>query len=164
MSLDDLARASGVSRAGLSQIESGKSNPTLGVLWKVAVGLGVPFSELLGHQANLVGVLRRADTQVLRSADGKMESRPITPAGASPMVEMYELRLSSRAIHRSAAHAEGTKEIIVVLSGQLRIVLDSGVLDLAAGDSAYFPADQIHAYENPGASEGRYHNVILYRR
>ena len=42
MSLDDLARSSGVSRAALSQIETCKSNPTVGVLWKIAVGLGVP--------------------------------------------------------------------------------------------------------------------------
>ena len=48
LSLDDLARASGVSRAALSQIETCKSNPTVGVLWKIAVGLGVPISELIG--------------------------------------------------------------------------------------------------------------------
>src|ERR1700758_5410598 len=44
-SLDDLAVASGVSRAALSHIESSKGNPTVGVLWKIAVGLGVPFSD-----------------------------------------------------------------------------------------------------------------------
>jgi hypothetical protein len=27
-----------------------------------------------------------------------------------------------------------------------------------------FAADQHHAYENPGAAEARYHNVIVYRR
>ena len=42
MSLDDLARASGVSRAALSQVETVKTNPTVGLLWKIAVGLGVP--------------------------------------------------------------------------------------------------------------------------
>jgi transcriptional regulator with XRE-family HTH domain len=40
--------AAGVSRAALSQIETLKSNPSLSVLWKIAVGLGIPFSELLG--------------------------------------------------------------------------------------------------------------------
>ena len=37
-----------VSRAALSQIETLKSNPSLSVLWKIAVGLRIPFSELLG--------------------------------------------------------------------------------------------------------------------
>ena len=40
----------GVSKATLSQIEANKTNPTIGVLWKIASGLGVPFSDLLGEQ------------------------------------------------------------------------------------------------------------------
>src|SRR5512133_1702345 len=52
LSLDQLAVASGVSRAALSQIETQKSNPSLGVLWKIAVGLGIPFAELLGGNSH----------------------------------------------------------------------------------------------------------------
>src|SRR5262249_31551768 len=66
MSLDDLAAASGVSRAALSQIETFKTNPTLGILWKIAVGLGVPFGELIGASRQSVGVLRRSDARILR--------------------------------------------------------------------------------------------------
>src|SRR3712207_4093649 len=39
LSLDQLSAAAGVSRAALSQIETLKSNPSLSVLWKIAVGL-----------------------------------------------------------------------------------------------------------------------------
>src|SRR5688572_7384995 len=59
MSLDELATASGVSRAALSQIETLKSNPSLSVLWKIAVGLQIPFSELLGESGPAVNLLRR---------------------------------------------------------------------------------------------------------
>lgn len=164
MSLDDLARASGVSRAALSQVETCKTNPTVGLLWKIAVGLGVPFADLLGETKSGTRVLRRGDSQVLRSLDGKLESRPLTPAGASPLVEMYELRLTSRATHASEPHAPGTHEFLVVLSGALRLHVDDEVHDLLAGDSVSFPADRPHSYENPGSSEARYHNVILYER
>jgi transcriptional regulator with XRE-family HTH domain len=164
MSLDDLARASGVSRAALSQVETCKSNPTVGLLWKIAVGLGVPFAELIGEQAPGVAVLRRADAQVLRSVDGKLESRPLAPAGASPYVELYELRLAARSTHSSEAHAQGTHELLVVLSGTLRLRVGDETYELATGDCVSFPADRPHAYENPGASEARYHNVIVYER
>lgn len=164
MSLDDLARSSGVSRAALSQIETCKSNPTVGVLWKIAVGLGIPFAELLGEPRSGAVVLRRGDAQVLRSLDGKFESRPLAPAGASPLVELYELRMAARAHHVSEAHAPGTHELLVVLSGQLRMHIDGLVYDLAAGDSIAFAADRAHSYENTGASEARYHNVITYER
>jgi XRE family transcriptional regulator, regulator of sulfur utilization len=164
LSLDELAAASGVSRAALSQIELFKSNPSLGVLWKIAVGLGIPFSELIGWQTHGVSVLHRNDAQVLRSSDGKMESRPLSPAGSNPWVELYELRLAARASHASDAHASGTREILVVLSGALNLRLSGEVHELGPGDSVSFRADEPHAYENPGTSEARYHNLIIYAR
>lgn len=164
MSLDDLARASGVSRAALSQVETVKTNPTVGLLWKIAVGLGVPFADLIGEAKSGTSVLRRGDAQVLRSLDGKLESRPLTPAGASSLVELYELRLAARATHASEPHAPGTHEFLVVLSGSLRLHVDGEAHDLLAGDSVSFTADRPHSYENAGASEARYHNVILYER
>jgi XRE family transcriptional regulator, regulator of sulfur utilization len=164
LSLDELATASGVSRAALSQIELFKSNPSLGVLWKIAVGLGIPFSELIGGQTQGVSVLRRSDAQVLRSSDGKMESRPLSPAGSNPWVELYELHLAARAAHVSDPHAPGTREIVVVLSGALNVRVSNEVYSLGPGDSVSFRADEPHAYENPGASEGRYHNLIIYAR
>lgn len=164
MSLDDLARASGVSRAALSQVETVKTNPTVGLLWKIAVGLGVPFADLIGEVKSGTSVLRRGEARVLRSLDGKLESRPLTPAGASALVEIYELRLQARATHESEAHAAGTHEFVVVLSGSLRLHLDGESHDLHAGDSVSFCADKVHSYENAGSSEARYHNVILYER
>jgi XRE family transcriptional regulator, regulator of sulfur utilization len=164
MSLDQLASASGVSRAALSQIETQKSNPTLGVLWKIAVGLGVPFSELLGGGSKNAAILRRGDSQVLRSADGRMESRPLTPAGACPWVEAYELRFSARATHTSDPHAAGTREVVIALNGSLRIRVAEEVHELAAGDSIAFLADVPHVYENPGSSEVRCHDIIIYAR
>lgn len=164
LSLDDLARSSGVSRAALSQVETCKSNPTVGLLWKIAVGLGVPFAELVGETRGSTSVLRRDDAQVLRSLDGKLESRPLTPAGASPMVELYELRLAPRAVHRAEPHAAGTTEILVVLTGVLRLQTGDETVDLVAGDTVCFQADRPHSYENPGSSEARYHNVIQYSR
>jgi len=164
MSLDDLASSSGVSRAALSQIETYKSTPTVGLLWKIAVGLGVPFAELIGEARGAVSVLRRNDAQVLRSADGKMESRPLAPVGTTPLVELYELRLAPRSVHASDAHARGTHEVVVVLTGALRLSLDGEAHDLASGDSICFPADRPHAYENPGGAEARYLNLISYER
>ncbi len=164
LSLDELASLCGVSRAALSQIETNKTNPSLGVLWKIAVGFGIPFSELLGDTPAGAAILRRGDAQVLRSTDGKFESRPLTPAGTSPLVEAYELHLLPRAVHRSEAHAAGTREILIVLSGAMRIRVADDSYELAIGDSIAFAADRPHVYENPGSAEARCHDLILYPR
>jgi XRE family transcriptional regulator, regulator of sulfur utilization len=164
MSLDDLARFSGVSRAALSQIETRKSNPTVGVLWKVAVGLGVSIPDLIGAPRSEVVVLRRAESQLLRSVDGKSARRPLVAAGALPPVALYELRVGARSTHVSHAHSPGAHEVLVVLSGVCRIHVVDETHELGAGDAVAFPADRPHSYENPANNEARYHDLIVYER
>jgi transcriptional regulator with XRE-family HTH domain len=164
LSLDQLAAASGVSRTALSQIETQKTNPSLSVLWKVAVGLEIPFSELVSSDAQSMAILRHSEAQILRSSDGRMESRPLIPTGTCPWVEAYELRLAAHASQHSDPHASGTREVVVVLDGQLRLRLNCTAHDLAAGDSISFLADLPHSYENPSNVETRCHDVIIYSR
>ena len=47
-----------------------------------------------------------------------------------------------------------------VLSG----LRERGFEVLPFEDSVAFRADKPHTYENPGGSEARYHNVIIYER
>jgi transcriptional regulator with XRE-family HTH domain len=164
MSLDQLAQLTGVSRAALSQIETRKTNPTIGVLWKIASGLGIAFSDLIGEAPTGLSILRRGEAQLLRSLDGKFDSRPVMPAAGIPQIEMYELRLSARARHASEPHGPGTREIVVVLSGSMRMTVGDHSDDLGPGDSVVFDANKPHVYENTGSSEARYHNVIVYGR
>jgi transcriptional regulator with XRE-family HTH domain len=165
LSLDQLAVVSGVSRAALSQIEGARTNPTLAVLWKVAVGLGVPFQALLGAgEGSTTRVLRAGDAAPLRSADGRMESRLLSPAGAAQNVDVYELRFLPKGLHRSDPHAAGTVETVVVLTGALRICVGDEVHDLAPGDSIFFHADAPHSYENRSTHESRCLDVVVYAR
>jgi XRE family transcriptional regulator, regulator of sulfur utilization len=165
LSLDELSTRSGVSRAALSQIEGSRTNPTLAILWKIAVGLEVPFQDLLGGaREESIIVLRAGDTPPLRSGDGHTESRLLSPGGANGDTEVYELRLQPRAVHRSEPHARGTTETLVVLTGSVRIEAGGSSHDLAPGDTVFFRADVDHVYENRSAREARCINVIRYLR
>jgi XRE family transcriptional regulator, regulator of sulfur utilization len=165
LSLDDLADRSGVSRAALSQIEGKRTNPTLSVLWKVAVGLEVPFHSLLGGESNAdIFVLRASDSTVLRSTDGRMESRLLSPGRSSTSTEIYELRFLPRALHKSEPHTRGTTETLVVLTGTVRLNVNGATQDVSAGDAVFFRADVTHSYENPTARDARCMNVIHYPR
>lgn len=165
LSLDDLSERSGVSRAALSQVEGGRTNPTLAVLWKIAVGLEIPVHDLLGVGSDqAVRVLRVGDALPLRSTDGRTESRLLSPGGATSDTEVYELRLASKAMHRSDPHARGTRETLVVLTGSLRLGAGEETHDLAAGDSVFFNADVPHFYENRSTRETRCIDVIHYAR
>ncbi len=164
MSLDQLAQLTGVSRAALSQIETRKTNPTIGVLWKIASGLGIAFSDLVGEPRAGLSVLRYGEGQLLRSAGGKFDSRPLMPGAGIPKIEMYELRFAARSRHASGPHGPGTQEILVVLSGVMRMIVGEQSDELGPGDSVVFDANRPHIYDNPGSSEARCHNVIVYAR
>jgi len=165
LSLDELASRSGVSRAALSQIETARTNPTLAVLWKVAVGLEVPFHDLIGPSTDKQVLVQRAgDSPPLRSADGRMTSVLLSPGGAGGDVEVYELRFLPKAVHRSDPHGKGTTETVVVLSGALRVTVGGEKHELATGDSMHFRADVEHAYENLSSRESRCIDVIRYQR
>ena len=46
LSMEELAKLSGVSKSMLAQIERGDGNPTLSTLWKISNGMKVPFDAL----------------------------------------------------------------------------------------------------------------------
>lgn len=163
-SLERLAKLSGVSRAMLSQIETGKSQPTLNLLWKIATALGIPFASLLDSQkVRGTEILRLEDAKVLGSSDGKFTSRALFPFDAERKVEFYELRLAPNHHEHAEAHAPGTVENIVVVRGAVEIKPGrETAIALNEGDAILFEADVPHSYRNLGDHEAVLYLVMTY--
>jgi len=158
LSLERLARQSGVSRAMLSQVELGHSAPTINVLWKVARALGVTFSALVSPTAEAGPLLlRESAAKRLTSRDGSFISRALFPFDKPRRVEFYELRLKPHALEEAEPHPPGTTENIVVNSGAVTIAVGNSVHELGQGDALLFVADVAHAYHNRSDSD-----VIMY--
>jgi transcriptional regulator with XRE-family HTH domain len=163
LSLDALARLSGVSRAMLGQIELQQSTPTINVLWKIARALNVPFSALIAQPAPArVKVLHAAQAKVLASRDGKFTSRALFPFDERRRVEFYELRIAARTVEEAEPHPPGTVENLVVTSGALEIDVGEETHRLATGDAIQFQADVAHEYRNPGDRDAVVYLVMTY--
>jgi transcriptional regulator with XRE-family HTH domain len=164
-SLEQLSALSGVSRAALSHIEGAHGNPTLSLLWKITVALGVPFQSLLDSgKSDKSRVLRDGKAPTLRSTDGRMESRLFSPAGSGQGYDIYHLRFLPHGSHHSEPHGDGTTEVVIVLAGSMRIIVGDELHELSAGDSIFFHADVPHGYEASGSRESRCIDVISYGR
>lgn len=163
-SLERLAKLSGVSRAMLGQIETGKSAPTISVLWKIATALDVSFATLLANETERgVTVLSRAKAKVLTSSEGRFQSRALFPFDGERKVEFYELRIAG--LHRevASAHQEGTVENLVVSSGTIEVIAgDEPARVLSEGDAIVFDADVPHSYRNLGTGEAVLYLVMTY--
>jgi len=158
LSLDQLALLSGVSRAALSQMETCRGNPSLSVLWKVSVSLGMSLGELLGGGVREPAAVK-CRGPVMRSADGRVETRMLSPAGSR--VEVLECRLPSGGIHVPEVRPPGTRELVVVLDGTIRLRLPDEQHEVDAGESVWIHADQVREYENSGTADVRYHDVVV---
>jgi len=164
LSLERLAKLSGVSRAMLGQIETGKSTPTISLLWKVATALDVPFAGLLAARP-MQGtiVFRRHEAKLLSSSDGRFTSRALFPFDNERRVEFYELRLAPHHREDAEAHPLGTRENLIVATGTVEIsVAAERPLTLAEGDAIVFEADVRHSYRNLGPSEAVLYLVMTY--
>ena len=163
-SLERLAKHSGVSRAMLGQIETGKSAPTIGLLWKVATALGVPFASLTAaDDARDTVLLRRAKAKLLSSNQGRFTSRALFPFDGERHVEFYELRLSPLHHEEAEAHAPGTRENIVVAKGVVEIAAGGQrPVTLSEGDAILFHADVRHSYRNLGTEDAILFLVMTY--
>lgn len=163
LSLERLARASGVSRAMLGQIELGQSTPTINVVWKIARSLAVPFSALISHcMRPRTAVLRGERAKVLTSADGSFVSRALFPFDEARKVEFYELRLRPQGREVAEPHPGGTTENLIVSAGSLSLAVDAERFSLEAGDAVFFEADVAHEYFNPGQVDTVMYLVMTY--
>lgn len=163
LSLDTLARTAGISRQLLGQIELGRAVPSIGVVWKLAQALGVPFSRLLVTTVHVgTRVMRRAAGKRLMSADGRFASRALFGFGSPRRVEIYELWLAAHSRDDADAHQAGTRENLIVADGRLELKVGGETFVLDKGDAIDFAADVPHAYVNPGNEECVMHLVMTY--
>lgn len=162
-SLERFSRASAVSRAMLSQIELGKSTPSIDIVWRIANALNVPFSALIETRAEEgPAVLRAAEAKTLSSPGGHFVSRALFPYDAPRWVEFYELQLAARRAEHADPHPPGTIENLVVTEGQVEITFGDRTELLGPRDAIVFHADVPHCYRNPTDSRTVMYVVMGY--
>jgi transcriptional regulator with XRE-family HTH domain len=163
LSLERMAKASGVSRAMLGQIELGQSTPTINVVWKIARALDVSFSTLITERsASRAALVLRDRAKLLTSQDGSFTSRALFPFDEPRNVEFYELTLAAHSIEEADPHPAGTTENLVVTSGELILTVGKDRHSLGTGDAIFFEADVAHSYRNSGAHSARMYLVMSY--
>lgn len=156
LSLERLSKASGVSRAMLSQIELEHSTPTVTVLAKIARALDLPISTFLARDSDaLATVLRHAESRSLVSADGATVSRSLLPPDPTRAIEFEEITLGPHASENVEPRPPGTKTTLVVHSGALTLCVGTRTASLHAGDSTTFASSHAHVFANPHAESAR---------
>lgn len=149
ISLSELARRSGVSKATLSGLERGIGNPSIDTVWALARSLNVPFGDLFEDLADdVIQVRRIEDAQVVTQAEGFVGRRLLSRQGRGEL-ELYVLDLEPGARRSAEAHSPGVVEHVIVIEGRVQLGPDHDAVILDGGDCLTFTADVPHHYFAP---------------
>ncbi|MGH3145472.1 MAG: helix-turn-helix domain-containing protein [Rubrobacter sp.] len=147
MTLEGLAAAAGTSAAHLSRLESGERQPSLDGALRLALGLGVPFSELFEEpeEPRPGTVVRGKEAPVYES--GGFRIQPLVPAaGPEGITAMRVVYPADRVVDHELHEHEG-QEWLYMLKGRLRLTLGTGRTVLEPGDAAFFDARLPHNFD-----------------
>ncbi len=180
MSLRTLAKRLDISASALSQIETGKSRPSVRTLYAVVSELGISLDDLFdNHGTGSSGDARpggSGDAVVGRGAATEWmatatSAHPMLRAGDRPSLELdtgvqwerltaeYDpmidfLRVTYDPGSASNAHGKlvrhAGREYGVVLTGTLDVTVGFETYSLAVGDSISFSSDEPHVLANNG--------------
>ena len=160
--MEALAKVSGVSKSMLAQIERGDVNPTIGVLWKIANGLKLSFTELLEKPEKPFEVVDISKISPLFANDGKYRNYPLFMFEAEKRFEVYSIEMEIASRNEAEAHPTGTEEYVVVYSGKLAITAGNEDFIVNKACAAKFKADMQHTYTNIGSEMCRFCMIIYY--
>jgi transcriptional regulator with XRE-family HTH domain len=178
ISMRTLAKAVGISQSALSQIETGKAQPSVQTLYKLVRELSVSFDELVGIDNGSA----RDNRPVRVLDDAQIDFVPVsqqkridldtgvswhrlshhTVAGANFLRIVHPAGSRSAPAGTHASHAGF--EFVYVISGTLQIEIgfDSRHV-LHPGDAVSFPGITPHRVSNPGTAPAEIICVILER-
>lgn len=146
MSLSELARRAGVSKATVSGLERGIGNPSVDTVWALAETLRIPFGELFADEkGRLMRLERFADAQIVTQEEGFVGRRLLSRSGRHGL-EAYILDLEDGARRDAKPHSPGVVEHVIVFSGRADVGPDDSPATLEVGDCLTFHADRPHHY------------------
>lgn len=189
LSLRAVASAVGVSASLLSQVETGKTQPSVSTLYALVNHLGISLDALMGTNRVMPGPLSAGDVSSVGSApepstdrrsDAVVQRREDNPviemengvtwerlsvgesAVADPLIVTYAPGASSSVEGKLMRHA--ALEYGVLLEGRLTLRIDFESYDLEPGDSFCFDANRPHLYINSGETPARGIWFVIGRR
>ena len=138
LSLDELASATGISRATLSRIERAEVSPTAVQLNRLCAAHGWTLSRLLASaQGEAPALVRAVDQPAWTDPTNGFRRRAASPPGPGLRIEIVEAELPAGVtIDYDTPPVPGMEQHVLCLSGALEFIDAGESFTLRAGDCA----------------------------
>jgi transcriptional regulator with XRE-family HTH domain len=151
LTLEDLARSVGLSKSALSQIESGRMDPSLETLRRLVHALKVTLASLFETRAAVDNrVVRRHQRKVFHIPRNQLRYELLSPDLVGKRVEFLRVELDPTRGDKPPPYAHEGEEYGIVIRGRIEVFVDGATYLLAPGDSIFFHATAPHYVVNAG--------------
>ena len=161
MTIEQLARTSGLTMSFISQVERGLANLSLVSLRQISRALDVPMFQLFmdGQEADDY-VTRRDRRAKIQFPDRKVQYELLSPSLNSNL-QVMEVALGPGESTSEAPMAHRGEEVTVVLTGEVEAVYGATQHHLQRGDAIHIISTIPHKYTNKKRTEARLLMAIL---
>lgn len=143
-------------------VEQGSANPSVSTLLRISAALGIGLPDLVQEpQSGKVRITRAGDGTALWTGPSGGAGMLVATGGGPHVIELWDWTLGTGDEHASEGHPPGTREMIQVHDGDLRVVVDGKSHELTDGDAVSFPGDVPHGYQNPNAATVHFSLVVF---
>ncbi|REG48897.1 XRE family transcriptional regulator [Paraburkholderia sp. BL6669N2] len=150
--LEQTAKAAGISKPFLSQVERSRASPSLGSLARIAGALGVKVQYFVDTPSEERSVRRKKDLWFFSFGDSATLFARMTNLSAGRKLEAILVRMPV-GHEESEVRTHAGEEFLYVMAGEVSLTLEDKIFVLQAGDSTHYASTVPHKWRNAGASE-----------
>jgi len=154
LTVQQLAEATGLSKGFVSQVENGRTSPSLSTLQDLARSLETSVAYLVVEEDQAPYVVRRS-LRPSMSVNGSGSRVEVMSAQPRRNLELLHAELPpgvSMGDKRQFHHGE---EVVLCVEGRIRLLCGEHAVLLDPGDSCHFDGRVPHSIENAGESTAR---------
>ncbi|MBI5836215.1 MAG: helix-turn-helix transcriptional regulator [Candidatus Eisenbacteria bacterium] len=156
LTLKDIEAKVGISATHVSEIERGRTSPTVGALSKIAAALDTKMSLLVDLRIPpAVAHTSPKDRAPYQIKIGHVTAEPLFPFLAGPEVSLFLLQLQPGEKDSDFLRAAAGEVFLTSLKGILEVTLGAERFILKEGDSLHFVVKPDSVMENIGESPAR---------
>jgi len=150
ITLRQVAEKSGLTAAYLSQVETGRTTPSIASAKRIAAAYGLSLVELLAEDDDRGDsiVQRRQERALRRSGRSGVGEELLVRGERGKLLEPLDVRIAPRE-GSDGQYDHAGEEFGFVLSGTLELSVEDKVYRIRKGDSFYLKSTRRHGFRNP---------------
>ncbi|HTH28483.1 MAG TPA: helix-turn-helix domain-containing protein [Sphingobium sp.] len=158
LTLVQLSERSGVSPSTIQKIESRQMTPSIAVIFKIAIGLGMEPADLIaaGNPSQLDIVLQRAGQHAQMNASDDLRFDKLSADLLGSDLECWCVSVSPNYQVRLVRPQKFDEQIFVCLGGRIEFDIDGEKYRLSKGDTLHAKSKTLFEISNPGARAASY--------